>query len=197
MTNDSDQSAGLSRRRSQGRDHQPHPQLFSHRADRRRTGGGDAVADLVVRHLGGQFGAAAHSGGVPAGDLSAGQNSGPRPDHRLRGAHAARLPHRQSDRQQARRFRREPVEPHADRAADLPHHQADFPDAVLQLGVELPPGRPGRVPGAGHVVAGVSDAVAERRKFPRTCRRPSMSRPSCRARRTRPPASSFTCRGAT
>ena len=29
-------------------------------------------------------------------------------------------------------FRREPAEPHADRAADLPHHQADLPDAVLQ-----------------------------------------------------------------
>ena len=29
-------------------------------------------------------------------------------------------------------FRREPLEPHADRAADLPHHQADLPDAVFQ-----------------------------------------------------------------
>ena len=34
-----------------------------------------AVADLVVRHLGGQSGAAVHSGGLPAGDLSAGQHS--------------------------------------------------------------------------------------------------------------------------
>ena len=27
------------------------------------------------------------------------------------------------------------LKPHADRAADLPHHQADFRDFVLQLGV--------------------------------------------------------------
>ena len=56
----------------------------------------------------------------------------------------------------AGQLRREPAQPHADRAADLPHHQADLPDAVLQLGIELPPRRAGRVSGAGHVVAGAS-----------------------------------------
>ena len=47
-------------------------------------------------------------------------------DHRLRRADAARLSHRQSGGQPARRPWREPLEPHADRAADLPHHQADI-----------------------------------------------------------------------
>ena len=116
---------------------EPHPHLFSDRADRRRSGGGDHVADLVVRDLGRQSGAADHSGGIPAGNLSAGQYSGHRSDHRLYRADAARLPHRQFDRPQARRFRRKPVEPHADRAADLPHRQADFRDLVLEIGIRV------------------------------------------------------------
>ena len=93
------------------------------------------------------------------------QHSGARPDHRLCGADAAWLPHRQPGRPQARRPRRESFAPHADRAADLPHRQADLPDAVLQLRIELPPRRPGRISVARHVVAGFPDPIAERGNF--------------------------------
>ena len=54
------------------------------------------------------------------------------------------------------------LQPDADRAADLPHHQADLPDAVLQLRFELPARRPRRIPGAGHVVARVPEPCAKR-----------------------------------
>ena len=55
----------------------------------------------------------------------------------------------------------------------------------------------GRVSGAGDVVAGIFELSHRVPKFPRTCRRASMCRRSCRARQTRPPGSSSTCRGAT
>ena len=164
MTNNKNKACPK-RSETRARRGEPHPQLFSDRADRRRTGGRHLVADLVVRHLGRQSGAAVHSGDVPAGNLSAGAHSGARPDHRLCGADLARLPHRQPGRPQAGRHRRGFFEPHADRAADLPHRQADFPDAVLQLGIELPPRRPGRIPVARHVVAGFPHPIAERGNF--------------------------------
>ena len=69
-----------------------------------------------------------------------------------------------------RRIRRKHAQPHADRAADLQDHEADFRDAVFQIGIELPHGRAGRVSGAGHVVAGVPVAGAERRHRRRVCR---------------------------
>ena len=52
----------------------------------------------------------------------------------------------------------------------------------------------GGISGARHVVAGVPVAAAERRYRRATAARPNTSRPSCRARRTRPPAFSSTCR---
>ncbi len=65
------------------------------------------LADLVVHHLGGRSGAAVHSAGLPAGNLSAVADSGHRPDHRVRRADAARLPHRQFGRPHAGRLGRE------------------------------------------------------------------------------------------
>ena len=112
----------------------------------------------------------------------------------LRRADAARLPHRQPGRPHAGRLRRGPAQPHADRAADLQDHEADLRDAVLQDRLELPQGGAGRISGARHVVAGVPVAAAERRTSPRSCRRATTCRPSCRARRTRPPASSSMCK---
>ena len=53
----------------------------------------------------------------------------------------------------------------ADRAADLSDREADFSNTVLKFRIELSQGRSGRVPGAGHVVAGVSDAIAQCRYF--------------------------------
>ncbi len=50
---------------------------------------------------------------------------------------------------------------HADRAPDLQDGEAGLPDAVLEIGNELPQGRPRRIPGARHVVAGVPVAAAE------------------------------------
>ena len=133
MTNNNEQGLPPNRGEARARRGEPRPQLFSDRADRRRTGRRHLVADLVVRHLGRQSGAAVHSGDVPAGNLSAGPHSGARSDHRLCGADLARLPHRQPGRPQAGRSRRKCPEPHADRAADLPHRQADFSDAVFEL----------------------------------------------------------------
>ena len=64
-------------------------------------------------------------------------------------------------------------------------------------GIELPPGRPGRISLAGHVVDRADLAGAERgdraTSFPA---RKSISRCSCPARRTRPRASSSMCRRA-
>ena len=135
---------------------------------------------------------------VPAGNLSAGQYSGPRPDHRLCRADAARLPHRQPGRPQAGRFRREaclsrmpivrPIYRTAKQIFETLFSKSESSFRRVGL-VEFPVAR--------HVVAGVSDAIAERGDFRAAAGGPSTSRPSCRARRTRPPASSSMCRGAT
>ena len=58
--------------------------------------------------------------------------------------------------------RRERARPHADRAADLQDREAGLHHAVLEIGNELPQGRPRGISGARHVVAGVPVAAAER-----------------------------------
>ena len=57
------------------------------------------------------------------------------------------------------------LEPHADRAADLPHHQTDFRNAVFGLGIEFPQCRAGRVSRARDVVAGIFDPTAKPADF--------------------------------
>ncbi len=173
----------------------PHPQLFPHRPGRRRTARDHDLADLVVHHLGRRLRHAAHPAGLSPETYLPWPIPGHRPGHRLRRADAARLPHRQPRRPHPGRVRREPAQPHADRAADLQDHEADLRDAVLEVRLELPQGGAGRISGAGHVVAGVHLAAAEqrrrRRKLPGATA--TTSRCFCRARRTRPPASSSTC----
>ena len=122
---------------------------------------------------------------------------GLRADRRGVRADAARLPHRQPDRPHAGRSRRAAARPHAGGARDLSQPQAGVRDAVLRQRLELPPRRPRRISLAGHVVDRADLAAAERghRRQPAAARR-STSRCSCRARRTRPPASSSTCRRA-
>ena len=55
------------------------------------------------------------------------------------------------------------LQPHADRAADLQDHEADFRDGVLAIRIEFPHRGAGGISRARHVVAGVSVAAAERR----------------------------------
>ena len=88
-------------------------------------------------------------------------------------------------------------EPHADSAADLSHRQANLPDAVLEIGIELPARR--RSSNFRRLECGRWFFSPNRptRKSPAACRRPSTSRPSCRARPIRPPDFSSTRRGAT
>ena len=150
--------------RSQSQRRQPHPQLLSDRPDPGRAALHHVQPDLVVHQLGRRCRAAVHARRLPSRNLSAVQYSGHRPDHRVRDADAARLPDRQPGRAQAGRVRRAHSQPHADRAADLPQPQADLRDAVLEIRIELPPGRAGRVSGAGHVVDRVPVAAAERRR---------------------------------
>ena len=143
------------------------------------------------------LGAAVHSGRPSPETYLPCPDPGHRPDHRVRRAHAARLPHRQPGRPHAGRVRRGPAQPHADRAADLQDHEADLRDAVLEVRLELPQGRRWsnfRRPACGRWCSCRSRRAATSR---RGCREASMSRPSCRARPTRPPASSSTCRART
>ncbi len=153
--------------------------------------------DLVVHQLGRRCRAAVHSRRLPSRNLSAVPSSGLGPDHRVRDADAAWLPDRQLGRAQAGRVRRAHPQSHAGHPADLSQPEADLRDAVLEIRIELPPRRPGRVSGAGHVVDRVPVAAAERRRRRSSSRQPSTSRCSCRARPIRPPGSSSTCRAAT
>ena len=101
--------------------------------------------------------------GLSAGDLSAVRSAGLRAHRRGVRADAAGLPHRQPDRADAGRSRRETAGAHAGGARDLSRPQAGVRDAVLWAGIELPPGRPGRISLAGDVVDRADLAGAERR----------------------------------
>ena len=65
------------------------------------------LSDLVVRELGRQPGAAVRADRLPAGNLSAVRAARLRADRRRGRADAARLPHRQPDRPDAGRSRRD------------------------------------------------------------------------------------------
>ena len=151
--------AGLANRRRR-----PHPQLLSDRPGGDRTAGDHRLFDLDARHLGRQYRAAVHSAQLPAGDLSALADPGHRLDHRTCHADVGRLPHRQPGRTQPGRIGRKPAQPHADRAAGLQDHEADFRVAVLQNRLELPQSGAGGISRARHVVAGIPVAAAERRR---------------------------------
>ena len=78
-------------------------------------------------------------------------------------ADPARLPDRQPGRAHAGRVRREPAQPHADRAADLQDLKQIFETLFSKSGSSFRKVGAGRISGAGHVVAGVPVAAAERR----------------------------------
>ena len=105
----------------------------------------------------------------------------------LVGADAARLPHSKLGRAHSGRLGRGRARPHADRAANLQDDEADFRDPVLEDRIEFPQGGAGGVSRARHVVAGIPVAAAERRYCVKKLPQATMSRPSCRARPTRPP----------
>ena len=107
---------------------------------------------------------------LPAGNLSAGQDPGLRPDHRVRRADAARLPHRQPRRPHAGRVRREAARAACRSCGRSTRPEAGLRDAVLEIRLELPQGRAGRISGARHVVAGVPLDSRRAPTSPRGCR---------------------------
>src|SRR6185437_383277 len=119
----------------------------------------NGLADLVAHYLGRRLHAADHSAGLPAGELSAVANSGNGANYCGDRTDAARIPHGKSRWAYVGRLGRGCARSPADRATDLQDNEADFRDIVFEDRFEFSQSGPGGIPGAGHVVAGISVAA--------------------------------------
>ena len=108
-------------------------QLLPHRPRRRRPAGDHRLHHLVVRHPGRRLGEAARAHGLSARNLPAVPDPRLRPDRRLHGADAARLPHREPHRPHPHRPRRDAPQPDAGGARHLQGREAGLRDDLLRI----------------------------------------------------------------